>query len=122
MRDELGPQVLYIDEAGATDGRWACWAHDHGHNSYEIPYAGEVALLRRIREALGSDVARYTEYPPAEVSRRYLDGSITYQVLVECRRGTPGARTSSTCRASPSPISSNSTFFLTPSAGRAIGG
>ena len=81
VRDELGAQVLYIDEAGATDGRWACWAPDHGHNSYEIPYAGEVALLRRIREAVGPDVALYTEYPPAEVSRRYLDGSITYQAL-----------------------------------------
>jgi hypothetical protein len=81
VRNELGPQILYIDEAGATDGRWACWAHDHGHNGYEIPYAGEVSLLRRIRAAVGPDLALYTEYPPAEVSRRYLDGSITYQAL-----------------------------------------
>jgi hypothetical protein len=81
VRDELGPKILYIDEYGATDGRWACHAKDHGHNGYEIPYAGEVGMLRRIREAVGPDVVLYTEYPPAEVSRRYIDGSITYQAL-----------------------------------------
>lgn len=81
VRDELGPKILYIDEYGSTDGRWICRAKDHGHNGYEIPYAGEVAMLKRIREAVGPDVALYTEYPPAEVSRQYLDGSITYQAL-----------------------------------------
>jgi hypothetical protein len=81
VRDELGPKVLYIDEYGATDGRWACHAKDHGHNGYEIPYAGEVAMLQRIREAVGPEMVLYSEYPPAEVSRRYLDGSITYQAL-----------------------------------------
>jgi hypothetical protein len=30
---------------------------------------------------VGPDVALYTEYPPAEVSRQYLDGSFTYQAL-----------------------------------------
>ncbi len=81
VRDELGPKILYIDEYGATDGRWICRAKDHGHNGYEIPYAGEAAMLKRIREAVGPDVALFTEYPPAEVSRQYLDGSITYQAL-----------------------------------------
>ena len=81
VRDELGPKVLYIDEYGATDGRWSCRAKDHGHNGYEIPYAGEVVMLQRIREAVGPEMVLYTEYPPAEVSRRYLDGSITYQAL-----------------------------------------
>jgi len=38
-------------------------------------------MLKRIREAVGPEVALYTEYPPAEVSRQYLDGSITYQAL-----------------------------------------
>lgn len=81
VRDDLGPKILYIDEYGSTDGRWICRAKDHGHNGYEIPYAGEVAMLKRIREAVGPDVALYTEYPPAEVSRQYLDGSITYQAV-----------------------------------------
>ncbi|MCK5804852.1 MAG: hypothetical protein KAI66_18585, partial [Lentisphaeria bacterium] len=78
---DLGPEVLYIDEYGSTDGRWKCHAKDHGHNGYQIPYAGEVAMLKQIREAVGPDVALYTEYPPAEVSRQYIDGSITYQAL-----------------------------------------
>jgi hypothetical protein len=81
VRGELGSKVLYIDEYGATDGRWLCQAKDHGHNGYEIPYAGEVAMLQRIRAAVGPEMVLYTEYPPAEVSRRYLDGSITYQAL-----------------------------------------
>ena len=72
---------MYIDEIGATDGRWTCWAKDHGHNGHEIPYRGEVALLGDIREAVGPEIVLYTEYPPAEVSRQYLDGSITYQAL-----------------------------------------
>ena len=78
---DLRTKILYIDEYGATDGRWKCHAKDHGHNGYEIPYAGEVAMLKQIREAVGPDVALYAEYPPAEVSRQYIDGSITYQAL-----------------------------------------
>ena len=81
VQNDLHAKVMYIDEFGATDGRWVCYAKDHGHNGYEIPYAGEVAMLKRIREAVGPHVALYTEYPPAEVSRQYLDGSITYQAL-----------------------------------------
>jgi hypothetical protein len=81
VQREVGPQIMYIDEIGATDGRWTCWAKDHGHSAHEIPYAGEVALLRDIREAVGQDTILYTEYPPAEVSRQYIDGSITYQAL-----------------------------------------
>lgn len=78
---ETGVKVLYIDEYGATDGRWTCYAKDHGHNGVEIPSLGEVAMLRRIRAAVGPDVALYTEYPPAEASRLYLDGSLTYQAV-----------------------------------------
>ena len=81
VQHDLGPNIMYIDEYGATDGRWLCRAKDHGHNGYEIPYAGEVAMLKRIREAVGPDVVLYTEYPPAEVARQLLDGSITYQAL-----------------------------------------
>jgi len=81
VHNDLAPKIMYIDEYGATDGRWLCRAKDHGHNGYEIPYAGEVATIRRIRDAVGPEVALYTEYPPAEVSRQYLDGSITYQAL-----------------------------------------
>ena len=81
VQRETGARVLYIDEIGATDGRWTCHATDHGHNAPEIPYAGEVELLRRIRAAVGPEVALYTEYAPAEVSRQFLDGSISYQAL-----------------------------------------
>ncbi len=76
-----GVKALYIDEFGTTDGRWTCWAKDHGHDAHEIPYAGEVAMLQRIRAAVGPDVALYTEYPPAEVARQYQDGSLTYQAI-----------------------------------------
>jgi hypothetical protein len=81
VQNDLHPKIMYVDEFGATDGRWMCFAKDHGHNGWEIPYAGEVAMLKRIREAVGPGVALYTEYPPAEVSRQLLDGSITYQAL-----------------------------------------
>ncbi|MCC6730240.1 MAG: hypothetical protein IT208_12960 [Chthonomonadales bacterium] len=78
---ETGARGLYIDEYGATDGRWLCRARGHGHNGYEIPYAGEVATLAAIRRAVGPKVALYTEYPPAEVTRTITDGSFTYQAL-----------------------------------------
>jgi hypothetical protein len=78
---ETGAKGLYIDEYGATDGRWTCYAKDHGHNGYEVPYAGEVATLQAIRDSVGPEVALYTEYPSAEVSRQILDGSFTYQAL-----------------------------------------
>lgn len=81
VQRDLAPQVMYIDEIGATDGRWTCWAKDHGHSGHEIPYTGEVQLLKQIREAVGPKVALYTEYPPADAGRRYTDGSITYQAL-----------------------------------------
>ncbi|NPV48997.1 MAG: hypothetical protein HPY69_18805 [Armatimonadetes bacterium] len=81
VQRETGCQVLYIDEIGATDGRWICHASDHGHNAPEIPYAGEVALMKAIREAVDPSVALYTEYAPAEVTRQYQDGSISYQAL-----------------------------------------
>lgn len=81
VQRDLGTKIMYIDEIGSTDGRWTCWAKDHGHNAREIPYAGEVALLRDIRKAVGPAVALYTEYAPAEVSRQYIDGSISYQAL-----------------------------------------
>ncbi len=78
---DLGVKGMYIDEMGSTDGRWCCYAKDHGHNGYEIPYAAEVATMKGIRQAVGPEVALYTEYPSAEVSRKYLDGSFTYQAL-----------------------------------------
>jgi len=81
LHRDLGAKGMYVDEYGATDGRWMCYARDHGHSGCEVPYAGEVAMLKRIREAVGPEVALYTEYPPAEVSRRYVDGSFTYQAL-----------------------------------------
>jgi hypothetical protein len=81
IADDTGAAGLYIDEYGATDGRWVCYASDHGHNSYEVPYAGEVATMRAIREAVGAEIALYTEYPSAEVSRQIVDGSFTYQAL-----------------------------------------
>jgi hypothetical protein len=81
LAKETGAKVLYVDEFGATDGRWTCYATDHGHNGVEIPYAGEVETLRKIREAVGPDVALYSEYPGAEATRRYLDGSLTYQAV-----------------------------------------
>jgi hypothetical protein len=78
---DTGVKGMYVDEYGATDGRWICYARDHGHNGYEIPYAGEVEMLKRLREAVGPEVALYSEYPSAEVSRQLLDGSFTYQAL-----------------------------------------
>jgi hypothetical protein len=78
---DFNTRGLYIDEYGCTDGRWLCQAKDHGHNGYEIPYAGEVAMLRKIRAAVGPDVALYTEYEGAEVERTIVDGCYGYQAL-----------------------------------------
>lgn len=78
---DTGVRGMYVDEYGATDGRWTCYAKDHGHNGVEVPYAGEVQVLKALRESVGPDVALYTEYPSAEVSRQILDGSFSYQAL-----------------------------------------
>ncbi len=78
---DFNTRGLYIDEYGATDGRWLCQAKDHNHNGYEVPYEGEVRMLHRIRVAVGPDVALYTEYEGAEVERTIVDGCYGYQTL-----------------------------------------
>ncbi|MCX5660680.1 MAG: DUF6259 domain-containing protein, partial [Planctomycetota bacterium] len=81
LAKETGAKILYVDEYGATDGRWLCHSAEHGHMPGQIPYAGELAMIGKIRKQVGDGVALFCEYPPAEASRQFFDGSISYQAL-----------------------------------------
>ncbi len=81
VQRDLRPKGMYIDEYGATDGRWKCYAADHGHPPRCIPYCGEVDTMAAIRRAVGPDVALYTEYPPADAARTIVDGSFSYYAI-----------------------------------------
>ncbi len=81
VQSDFRPDGLYIDEFGATNGNWICHSPDHGHNPVEIPYTGELTIMRRLRDIVGPETALYTEYPPSEAARAVVDGSFTYQAL-----------------------------------------
>lgn len=82
VRDDVGARAMYIDELGATDGRWNCHGGSvHGHPGEVIPYRGELALVGAIRKAVGPDLPLYIEYPPAEAMRQLLDGAFSYYAM-----------------------------------------
>jgi len=82
VRDEVGARAAYIDELGATDGRWSCHGGAaHGHPGEVIPYRGELALVGAIRAAAGPELPLYIEYPPAEPMRQLLDGAFSYYAI-----------------------------------------
>jgi len=79
---DVGPKAMYIDELGATDGRWSCYGGDrHGHPGEVIPYRGELELMQAIRQAAGPEVPLYIEYPPSEAARHVLDGAFSYYAI-----------------------------------------
>jgi hypothetical protein len=82
VREEVGAKGMYIDELGATDGRWSCYGGDaHGHPGEVIPYRGELELMRAIRQAVGEEVPLYVEYPPSEAARQVVDGAFSYYAI-----------------------------------------
>ncbi|MCL6520022.1 MAG: DUF6259 domain-containing protein [Armatimonadetes bacterium] len=70
----------YCDEMGFADPGHFCYAENHGHSVPEPPLRGQRDLLKKIRQALGPDVALYTEETPADVNTQHQDGSFTYAI------------------------------------------
>ncbi|MDI6826852.1 MAG: DUF6259 domain-containing protein [Armatimonadota bacterium] len=70
----------YCDEMGFADPAHFCYAENHGHPIPEPPLRGQQDLIKKIRQALGPDVALYTEETPADVCTQHQDGSFTYAI------------------------------------------
>jgi len=59
----------------------ACYSKEHGHPVPSNPKQVNRDLIRRIREALPSDVAVWTEFPLDDLNSQYVDGNINYYCL-----------------------------------------
>lgn len=77
---ETGVNGFYVDEMGFADPGHFCYNPNHGHQIPEPPLHGQRDLVRKIREALPSDVAVYTEESPTDVNSQFQDGSFTYAI------------------------------------------
>ena len=113
VQREIGPQIMYIDEIGATDGRWTCWATGPRAQRARDP-------LSRAKSRCCATSAR--PWGPRSCStpniRRRKSAASTSTAASPTRPcGAPTRsrwpRTSSTCRASPSRTSSSCTSSTT---------
>jgi Domain of unknown function (DUF6259) len=77
---ETGVKALYVDVFGFFRSA-ECYAEDHGHAVPCHTNRGAYSLIRRLREALPSDVSLWSEYPLHDVGSQFIDGNIHYYCL-----------------------------------------
>ncbi|MGC8886150.1 MAG: DUF6259 domain-containing protein [Verrucomicrobiia bacterium] len=75
---EIAPDGLYVDEFGRNLENRICYATNHNHAIPAGMAPGEGILLKRIREAISSNIVLYTEFTPSDVASQYVDGSFSY--------------------------------------------
>lgn len=75
---DLEPSGLYIDEFGRNLENRICYATNHNHSVPSGMSPGEGILLRKIREAVPSNIVLYTEFIPSDVASQFIDGSFSY--------------------------------------------
>ncbi|MGC8743105.1 MAG: DUF6259 domain-containing protein [Verrucomicrobiia bacterium] len=75
---DLEPSGLYIDEFGRNIENRICYATNHNHSVPSGMSPGEGILLRKIREAVPSNIVLYTEFIPSDVASQFIDGSFSY--------------------------------------------
>lgn len=80
IKQETGAMGYYCDQMGFADPGHFCYAPNHGHGVPEPPLRGQCEMLGKIRKALGSEVALYTEETPVDVCTQHQDGSFTYAI------------------------------------------
>lgn len=87
-RDETGAAGVYVDQYGFLT-QYKCHnpAHAALHKPGENMLAGELAMLREVRAAVGSAAVIYTEEIPSDVINRYSDGAYTASVKQSLDKG-----------------------------------
>jgi len=80
LQKETGAKIIYVDVFSSFSSR-RCYSKNHGHPVPTNPLVTDNNSLRLLREALPADVAIWTEYPFADQTSRYADGSIHYYLL-----------------------------------------
>ncbi len=73
MQRETRCQMVYIDVMPR-------FSHLRGHGGVS-PRENDMAVVRRMRDALPADVALWTEYPFTDVASQYADGCLQYYFL-----------------------------------------
>ena len=89
VKRETGAMGYYCDEMGFAGPDHLCYAANHGHGVPEPPLRGQIELLRKIRDAIGPDVALYTEETPCDVGTQHQDGSFTYNITFTSDAASP---------------------------------
>lgn len=70
--------AVYLDQLGICGTDKECWDARHGHPVPSNPIVEEIALIRRVREALDAvrpECAIYIEHIPADAMTPYIDGA-----------------------------------------------
>jgi len=85
---ETGARGLYLDQFGFLT-QYRCHhpehAQFHPHGAHML--AGEMQILRKVREAVGPGHLLYTEEIPTDVMTRHIDGAYTAAVNISLARG-----------------------------------
>jgi hypothetical protein len=78
---ETGAGVIYVDVFGLSAGGTTCYSKEHGHEVPSRANKAEHALIKKIREALPSNVPVWCEFPLSDVNAQFIDGNISYHCL-----------------------------------------
>jgi len=73
---DIAPSATYIDQYGFCN--YTCYSDKHGHRVPEPANRGERELTRKVREAVGPDVAVWTEETPPDCNSMMQDGSFSH--------------------------------------------
>jgi len=88
---EVGAAAIYLDEFGF--GRQRCYATSHGHPPGVETLPGEIALTKRVRQALDAAGMRntilYIEETPPDAAAPYYDAAFCYNLPFADRRFSP---------------------------------
>lgn len=72
---------VYLDQLGfAWQDDYKCYNSEHGHKTPSFIPAGEMELLKKVRNSLPTDKVLYTEETPVDVNMQYQDGSFSYTI------------------------------------------
>ncbi len=88
---EVGAAGVYLDEYGF--GRRRCYSTAHGHPPGVETFAGEIAMVKKVRAALDAagmrDTILYLEETPPDAAAPYYDGAFCYNFPNANRKMSP---------------------------------
>lgn len=90
VANETGCDGIYLDEGGMDLPQYWCWRKEHSHPVPATTIAGQRSLFEKVKSALPSRVALYTEYTPPDALIPYLDGAYMACLRTTSLRWSPG--------------------------------